>query len=203
MLSKGHDFPGVTLVGILQADQGLAFPDPRAAERTFQLLTQVAGRAGRGDRPGRVLVQAYSVGHPAIDYAARHDYTGFAAVELEQRQELGNPPYGHLVLLRVLGLDPAVVQSEARALAETVAALAAEIRSKHSSSDPALVAVLGPAPSPIGRINRHTRWQILIRARQRPPLRWLLSRIRSHLGGHGSGRRRVMVLADVDPQSFL
>ncbi|MCH9681381.1 MAG: primosomal protein N', partial [Deltaproteobacteria bacterium] len=107
MLSKGHDFPGVTLVGVLQGDHGLGMPDLRAGERTFQLLTQVAGRAGRGEKSGRVLVQAWQVEHPAITFAGRHDYLGFADQELARREALGNPPSGYLALVRIHGHDAA------------------------------------------------------------------------------------------------
>lgn len=99
MLAKGHDFRSVTLVGILLAESGLRVPDFRASERTFQLLTQVAGRAGRGDKPGRVLVQTYMPDHPAIDTALRHDHMGFLQGELQSRQHTGYPPYSHLALI--------------------------------------------------------------------------------------------------------
>ena len=203
MLAKGHDFPGVTLVGILQGDHGLGLPDLRAAERTFQLLTQVAGRAGRGDRPGRVLIQAFAVSHPAIAAAARHDYEGFAAWELERRRELQNPPFGHLALVRVQGGDAEAVERRAEDLAARVRAHLAEIAAKHPEGDEAPIAALGPVPSPIERINRRTRWQLLLRARARPPLRWLLRQLRPHLGPAGSGPRQTLALIDVDPQTLL
>src|SRR5207248_4395511 len=93
MIAKGLDFPQVTLVGVVNADTALHLPDFRAAERTFQLVAQVAGRTGRGDRPGRVLVQTYCPDHPAIVCAARHDYLGFVAAELPERQQRGVPPF--------------------------------------------------------------------------------------------------------------
>ncbi|MCA9637557.1 MAG: primosomal protein N', partial [Myxococcales bacterium] len=151
MLSKGHDFPGVTLVGILQADHGLGLPDLRAAERTFQLLTQVAGRAGRGDRPGRVLIQAYAINHQAIVSAAEHDYAGFAAWELARRRDLGNPPYGFLALLRISGLDADAVVKRAEALAEAIGERIAAVAAQHDELIPPIRA-LGPIPSPIERI---------------------------------------------------
>ncbi|MBK6918115.1 MAG: primosomal protein N' [Deltaproteobacteria bacterium] len=197
MLSKGHDFPGVTLVGILQGDHGLALPDVRAAERTFQLLTQVAGRAGRGDRPGRVIIQAWAVDHPAIACAQRHDVDGFAALELEQRRRLDNPPHGHLALVRVSGLGAAAVQARARALGQ----LASERIARLPSPD--LVRLLGPVPSPIERIDRRTRWQLLLRARERSPLRWVLQALRPRLGAEGSGATQTHAFVDVDPYSML
>jgi primosomal protein N' (replication factor Y) len=205
MLSKGHDFPGVTLVGILQGDHGLALPDPRAAERTFQLLTQVAGRAGRGDRPGRVIVQAWAIEHPAIVHAAEHDFSGFAEEELEARRSLHNPPFGHLALVRVHGLDAAAVRARAEALGQRLrAAATAALRGEgEDERGRAPVDVLGPVASPIERINRRTRWQILLRAARRPPLRWVLGRLRPLLGAEGHGARKTLALADVDPQSLL
>jgi primosomal protein N' (replication factor Y) (superfamily II helicase) len=205
MLSKGHDFPGVTLVGILQGDHGLALPDPRAAERAFALLTQVAGRAGRGDRPGRVLVQAYAIEHPAITFAARHDYVGFAAQELESRRMLGNPPFGHLALVRAHGLDEARVSARTLRLAARLRTLVEMVIAKHESSRaPAgRIDVLGPVPSPVQKINGRTRWQILLRVEHRGPLRWLLSALRPALGQEGTGPAATTALVDVDPQSFL
>jgi primosomal protein N' (replication factor Y) (superfamily II helicase) len=200
MLSKGHDFPGVTLVGILQADHGLALPDPRAAERTFQLLTQVAGRAGRGDRPGRVLVQAYAVGHPAIVHAARHDYDGFAAQELERRATLGNPPAGHLVLVRIQGLSSSAVEARAREVGRLLVGAAGAMARQDAA---ARVDVLGPVASPIAKINRRFRMQLLLRAPERGALRRLLRHIRSHLGPRGSGTTATSALVDVDPQTLL
>jgi primosomal protein N' (replication factor Y) len=208
MLSKGHDFPGVTLVGILQGDHGLGRPDPRSAERTFQLLTQVAGRAGRGDHAGRVIIQAWATEHPALTYAAGHDYEGFAEVELVGRRELGNPPFGHLALLRVTGPDPDAVRARIEALsnlgrravrhvAEHADALAG------ASAEAVRVDVLGPVPSPIERINRRTRWQLLLRAPDRRALRWVLAQLRGSLGADGSGARETRAVVDVDPQTLL
>lgn len=208
MLSKGHDFPGVTLVGILQADHGLGMPDLRAAERTFQLLTQVSGRAGRGDRAGRVLVQAWAISHPAIAFAAEHDFAGFAAWELAQRQQLGNPPFGFLALLRISGPDETAVRRRAEALGAFVRAGVEGAASKQRAltgglDERAPLSLLGPVPSPIERVNRKIRWQLLIRATSRPPLRWLLKQLRPQLGIDGSGDFKTLAVLDVDPQTLL
>jgi primosomal protein N' (replication factor Y) len=202
MLSKGHDFPGVTLVGILHGDHGLGLPDIRAAERTFQLLSQVAGRAGRGDRPGRVLIQAYGVNHPALAFAAQHDYAGFAAWELEKRKEHSYPPYGHLALVRIVGPDAVAVERRAGELATFVRAGIEEVMRKQEGAE-AQLRMLGPAPSMIEKVNRRVRWQLLLHAASRPPLRWLLRQLRPRLGEAGSGEFRTMALVDVDPQTLL
>jgi len=202
MLSKGHDFPGVTLVGILQADHGLGMPDLRAAERTFQLLTQVSGRAGRGDRAGRVLMQAYAVNHPAIVCASQHDFTGFAAWELEKRRELGNPPFGFLALVRISGTDAVAVRRRADAVAAVVRA-GVEAAARHQSGEGGRsLSLLGPVPSPIERVNRKIRWQLLIRSTVRPALRWLLKQVRGQLGLDGSGDFKTHAVVDVDPQTL-
>ncbi|TPV94148.1 MAG: primosomal protein N' [Myxococcales bacterium FL481] len=190
MLAKGHDFPGVTLVGIVAADQGLSMPDPRAAERSFQLLTQVAGRAGRGERAGRVILQTWAPSHPAVARAAEHDFEGFAELELADRRDLGNPPFGHLALVRFVGADELAVERVATACARR---LRAHLR------DTTEVRLLGPVAAPIARINRRTRWQLLLRAKQRAPLHGLLRWLRrQRVEAHG-----VRVGIDVDPQSLL
>lgn len=192
MLAKGHDFPGVTLVGIVSADQGLSMPDPRASERCFQLLTQVAGRAGRGERAGRVVLQTWAATHPAITCAARHDFESFAAQELAARRELGNPPYGHLALVRFVGADPLAVE---RVASECARALRSRLRSGVGSG----IGLLGPVPSPIERINRRTRWQLLLRAPARGPLHALLRWFRAQRPDSGG----VRVGIDIDPQTLL
>ncbi|HVY40110.1 MAG TPA: primosomal protein N', partial [Polyangia bacterium] len=140
MVTKGHDFPGVTLVGVLQPDQGTNLPDFRAAERTFQLLEQVAGRAGRGDRPGRVIIQSYKPEHPAIAAAARHDYEGFVREELASRRETDYPPYSRIVVLRIDAQDEAAARAAAGAAAEAA-----------RQASGGAVRVAGPAEAPLAR----------------------------------------------------
>jgi primosomal protein N' (replication factor Y) len=188
MVTKGHDFPHVTLVGVLSADQGLHFPDFRGAERTFQLLTQVAGRAGRGERPGRVLVQTFSPDHPAILAACAHDYRAFAELELAARRELSYPPFAHIAALHVDGEDPAAVSASAASLGREL-------------SEPARragVSVLGPAEAPLSRLKGRSRWMLLLKARQRPALRAVLEQVR-HSGPEGA----IRVSIDVDPVQML
>ncbi|MGA8891586.1 MAG: primosomal protein N', partial [Anaeromyxobacteraceae bacterium] len=188
MVTKGHDFPGVTLVGVVLADTALALPDFRAAERTFQLLTQVAGRAGRGDDPGQVLVQTFHPHSPAVAFAVGHDYAGFAEVELDRRRTLGYPPFGRMLAVRVEGSE-----TGARRTAEALG----------EAARPALaagVSMLGPAPAAIERIRGKWRWHLLFRASDGAALR----RLHRALGptarkppGGGSVR------FDVDPHAML
>jgi primosomal protein N' (replication factor Y) len=151
MLTKGLDIARVTLVGVVSADGLLNLADYTAAERTFQTLTQVAGRAGRGDDPGRVIIQTYSPQHPVIQAVKRHDYESFARTELEQRAALNYPPYGHLILLRLSGLEEADVENAAVAIAD---------RLEKAGSG---YEILGPAPAGIMRVARRYRWQILLK----------------------------------------
>ena len=152
MVAKGHDFPGVRLVGVVLADLGLHLPDFRAAERTFQLLTQVAGRAGRGGAPGRVLVQTFSPQHYAVSPVRSHDYEAFYAAELGHRAALGYPPFGHLVHALVSGPDEAGARDAAESLARAARAAAAEG-----------VEILGPAPAPLARLRDRFRFQLLVK----------------------------------------
>ncbi|MEH2166572.1 MAG: primosomal protein N' [Nostoc sp.] len=150
MLTKGLDLPQVTLVGVVAADGLLNLSDYRASERAFQTLTQVAGRAGRGEDPGRVIVQTYTTEHQVIAAVRSHDYQSFSQAELEQRQALNYPPYGRLILLRLSSLDPIQVQNTAQIIAT---ALSTEEEFE----------ILGPAPASILRVANRYRWQILIK----------------------------------------
>jgi len=156
MIAKGLDLPLVTLVGVISADTALNLPDYRAAERTFQLLTQVAGRAGRSQRGGRVIVQTYNPDNYAVQAASRHDYAGFYEWELDHRLRLGYPPFSRLVALRFSDADPRRCQAEAYRLGRW---LAAEIRRLDLPAD-----LIGPAPCFFSRVQGRYRWQILIRA---------------------------------------
>lgn len=149
MLTKGLDLPQVTLVGVVAADGLLNLSDYRASERAFQTLTQVAGRAGRGDEPGRAIVQTYTPEHPVIEAVKTYDFQSFTDAELEQRQALNYPPYGRLILLRLSSLDAIQVQNTAQIIA---AALTTE------EFD-----ILGPAPASVLRVANRYRWQILIK----------------------------------------
>ncbi len=178
MVAKGHHFPGVRLVGVIAADQTLHFPDFRASERTFQLLTQVAGRAGRGDASGRVLIQTFSPDHYAIGPVRTHDYETFYRAELAHRAALSYPPYGRIVHVMVSGPDEAETESRAAqlvALARDAAGRDAPVAPGRTAGlaagpspagDPggdATVEVLGPAPAPIARLRDRFRFQLLVK----------------------------------------
>ena len=188
MVTKGHDFPGVTLVGVVLADTALALPDFRAAERTFQLLTQVAGRAGRGDDAGQVIVQTFHPHSPAVAFAVGHDYAGFAEVELDRRRALGYPPFGRMMAVRVEGSE-----TGARRTAEALGEAARPALS-------AAVTMLGPAPAAIERIRGKHRWHLLFRAGNPAALR----RVHRALGPAAlRPPGGASVRFDVDPHAML
>jgi primosomal protein N' (replication factor Y) len=188
MVTKGHDFPGVTLVGVILADTALALPDFRAGERTFQLLTQVAGRAGRGADAGRVVVQTFNPAARAVSRAALHDYAAFAAEELEDRRRRGWPPFGRLLAVRVEGSE-----SSAPRAAEALA----------RAARPALrgeISLLGPAPAAIERLRGRTRWHLVFRAPEPAAL------FRVHAALAPVARRPpggAQVRFDMDPYSMM
>lgn len=152
MLTKGLDVAQVTLVGAIAADSLLNFSDYRSAERAFQTLTQVAGRAGRGDEAGKVIIQTYSPSHPVIEAVKNHDYQAFVDQELPQRQILNYPPYGHLILIRLSGLESEQVENTAVAIAEKCQLTLGE-----------QVEILGPAPASVMRVAKRFRWHILLK----------------------------------------
>jgi primosomal protein N' (replication factor Y) len=192
MITKGHDIPGVTLVGVVLADLSLNFPDFRSSERTFQLLAQVAGRAGRGQRPGTVLVQTMQPKHFSLECAVHHDYQRFAELELAARRELGYPPFARLVLIRCEGESATATEEVAHAIAEEVRGNA---KARH-------VGVLGPAPAPLERLRRRFRWQILLRAQSAAQLRTVAAEARDAVRARAR-KAAVRVLVDVDPYTML
>ncbi len=190
MVAKGHDFPRVTLVGVLAAEHGLAFPDFRASERTFQLLTQIAGRAGRAERPGRVIVQTRMPDHYAIAKAVHHDVEGFLDLETELRAARGFPPTTHLALFRVSGRDLDETEATARRL---VAHLREHLVGTASVTD--------AQPAPIERVKDRFRFQVLLRARERRDLRRVLDQTREHWSARLPSHLQIAL--DVDPLAFL
>ena len=192
MVAKGHDFPGVTLVCVVLADTSLSLPDFRAAERTFQLLTQVSGRAGRGKDAGRVLVQSY---HPEAEPVRRvldHDFDAFSAQELEWRRQLAYPPFSRMASVRIESADAALAEKTAKALASAAA--------RRMPPSKAGVRLLGPAPAAIARIQGKSRFQLLLKA----PTHGLLTGPLSALEDAArEAPRSVRVVVDVDPGAML
>ena len=185
MLAKGHDLPSVTLVGVILADRGLQLPDPRGSERAFQLLTQVAGRAGRAGKPGRVLFQCFDTQHPVIQAACQHDGDGFLRWEQSRRQAMGLPPFRRAALIRCSHRDR---KSAAR-----------EVRRLSRISSPGCQ-ILGPAPSVMERHRDQWRFQFLITAERAQDLQFHLARLEDQKRPKNSGFR---VVVDVDPSELM
>jgi len=185
MIAKGHDIHGITLVGVVGADFALGLPDFRAAERVFQLLTQVSGRAGRGDLPGKVLIQTYHTDHYAIQFATKHDYPGFVAKELQYRRWMHYPPYA--VLANV------IVQSEKL---EEATGWATTLGKWFERTKLEKVRVLGPASAPIVRLKRIYRYHFVLKAEQRAVLGATLRRMLAFADEREIPRRAVVI--DVD-----
>jgi primosomal protein N' (replication factor Y) len=191
MLAKGHDFPNVTLVGVISVDLGLGLPDFRSAERTFQLLTQVAGRAGRGDRPGRVLIQTYHPEHYALRHARLQDYEGFYAEETRYRERMGYPPY--FVVASIL-----IHHKDLGHAAET----ASIIRGCMDEANTAKTCrILGPASASLGRLKGEHRLQIIIKSPNRKALREMLDIALSNAESAGADLRAAHV--EIDPVNLL
>jgi len=189
MVAKGFDFPGVTLVGVVSADTSLNLPDFRAAERTFQLLTQVSGRAGRGEKEGEVIVQTYRPDDYSVQAAARHDYEGFYGQEIEHRRELRYPPFSRLV--NIIASEETEEKAERRA-GEVAAALRAE------EIGQGCAAILGPAPAPLAKLRGRHRWHVIVKG---PPdhVQEVVRRALLSLRDREAGTLTV----DVDPVSLM
>jgi primosomal protein N' (replication factor Y) (superfamily II helicase) len=189
MIAKGHDIPTVTLVGVVLADIGLSIPDFRAAERTFQLLTQVAGRAGRGDTPGRVVIQTLNPDHYAIRFAAEQDYEGFYQKEIEFRKWLRYPPFAAFANVVVR----AEKQEEALRMSTQLGYLL--------NPQPEGVRVMGPAEAPVLRVKSEFRYQILLKAARRSLLREILNKLRAF--AEREKWKATALVIDVDPISLM
>jgi len=191
MIAKGLDFPNVTLVGVINADTALHLPDFRASERTFHLVTQVAGRTGRGEKGGRVLVQTFSPDHSAIRAAVRHDYAAFAAEELPLRQMLGYPPYATMVRLVIRGASEKVTNGFAEEIAERLESALVADETAHR--------ILGPAPAPFARLRGKYRFQIQAQSPDGAALRDAVRRVTTGL----EPPEGVQWIVDVDPLEML
>jgi primosomal protein N' (replication factor Y) len=189
MIAKGLHFPNVTLVGIIYADLSLHMPDFRAGERTFQLITQVAGRAGRGDVEGEVWVQAFTPFHPAIQFARKHDFAGFYEQEIEFRAQLKYPPYGRIALLTLQSRNEDKVKFSAEHVKK-------ELEKRTAEMDDLILA--GPSPAPLARAEEKYRYQIMLRTRQMPRL----SRLLATLGVETALPDDVSLTVDIDPATM-
>ncbi|GMA77401.1 hypothetical protein GCM10025880_38180 [Methylorubrum aminovorans] len=187
LVAKGHNFPHLTLVGVLDADIGLTSGDPRAAERTFQLLQQVTGRAGRGERPGRALVQTYQPEHPVIAALLSGDADRFYEEEIWAREAAGLPPFGRLAALIVSGEEREKAEAHGQALARV-------------ADPPAGVSVLGPAEAPLALVRGRWRFRLLVKTERGIDVQ---SYLRDWLARGPKPRGNLKVAIDVDPQSFL
>jgi primosomal protein N' (replication factor Y) len=189
MIAKGHDIPNVTLVGVVNGDIGLGMPDFRAAERTFQLLTQVAGRAGRGEIPGHVIVQTVNPEHYAVRFASVHDYGLFYEKELQFRRAMRYPPFSALANVLVRSEK----QEEALRMSGELAGLL--------TPPPENIRILGPAEAPVPKLKSEFRYQLLIKAVNRNKLNEILQQLRQHALARKWGPTALVI--DVDPLSLL
>ncbi|SMB93384.1 replication restart DNA helicase PriA [Desulfonispora thiosulfatigenes DSM 11270] len=191
MIAKGLDFPNVTLVGVIAADTSLNLPDFRAGEKTFQLITQVAGRTGRGDKIGKVIVQTYNPEHYAIIHAKNHDYKSFYEKEIEQRQIIGYPPFNSLVRIIINGHEEDIVMN----LAEKIG-----LDLKNISKDK--IEIFGPAPAPLAKIQNRFRWQIILKANSLDFLRKVAwHEYKKYVNLKEYNQLRIII--DIEPQSIL
>jgi primosomal protein N' (replication factor Y) len=195
MIAKGLDYPNVTLVGVINADVAMNLPDFRASERTFQLLTQVAGRAGRGPGGGLVLVQTSLPGHYAIAASTRHDYEGFAARELDERRAPEYPPHCHLANVVLSGTEESAVRMGAEAVAGWVGRLL-------DPQDPGAVRLTGPAPCPVEKVRGRWRWHFLLRSPGSRPLGAVCRTLQQDYDLH-AGRADLRLVIDRDPVTLL
>lgn len=194
MIAKGHDYPNITLVGVVSADASLSMPDFRAPERLFQLLTQVAGRAGRGDRPGQVLMQTYRPEHDSMAFACGHDFSGFFQHEMARRQPVLYPPFSRLARLVVESPEAEQAEATSQRIGETLQ------RQIPPRSD---VTILGPAEAPLARLNDRYRWHLLVKSASSKALHQCLTAGLAEARRHKSFPRLTRVSVDIDPVSFL
>ncbi len=191
MVAKGHDFPAVTLVGVVDADVGLNLPDFRAAEKTFQLVTQAAGRAGRGELGGEVIIQTMNPHHYSVRHSMTHDYEGFYNEEITYRTQLGYPPVGRIIKIEIKSAQESLAGEAART-AQT------RIRGLMRGKDTVL---LGPAPAPVSRVRGQYRFHLLLLSQQRDQIRSLAIEGRNAV--EEKYGRKCKVIVDVDPMNLM
>lgn len=191
IIAKGHDFPNIALVGVVNADSSFHLPDFRASEKSFQLFTQMAGRAGRGSKPGRVLLQTYNPRHPSIEHSTRHDYRGFSEEEMQVRLAFKYPPFSRMTRILISAPDPDLAEQTAERLTKTLARI----------TDPKVLEVVGPAPAVLAKVQNRYRWNIILKCAKAGPLhkavQTLLDLSQEWID------RRVMLQVDVDPVSLM
>jgi len=192
MITKGHDFPHINLIGVISADMSLNLPDFRAAERTFQLLTQVSGRSGRGNVPGKVIIQTLNPEHYTVMKASRHDYLSFYEEEINLRKTLSYPPFSRMITLHLSATDQTRAQTDTEVLKKDLTAIRNRERSYQR------IEVIGPTRSPIEKIRGRYRWQIILKGKEIAPLHGLAREI-LNLGKAGA----LTIAADVDPFNFM
>jgi len=185
MIAKGLDFPKVTLVGVISADTALNLPDFRSGERTFNLLTQVAGRAGRGDLGGRVIIQSYTPAHYAIQAAKNHDYHSFYSKEISYREDLGLPPFRHMACLTFRGRKDEKVFKFSESCKD---------RFKKKDKDKK-IEILGPAPAPVSKMRGMYRWNLFLKAEKTEDIAFLLREVL----GNRRKEKGILVAVDIDP----
>ena len=197
MVTKGHHFPGVSLVGVLYAEEGLNFPDFRSAERTFQALTQVAGRAGRGENPGDVIIQTYMPDHYAFQFLREHDYDGFMSEELKVRRQLRYPPFTRIILASASAANPNALHMVMMEWTEKIRVLLAGKISERR------VDILGPTPPLIARVKNRHREQLLIKGTLTQSEKDAVLALFRDVTAARRGVRSVDLRWDVDPESFF
>lgn len=197
MITKGYDFPNVTLVGVIAADLSLGFPDFRAGERTFQVLSQVSGRSGRGDQKGKVIIQTFNPDHYAISTATAHDYQSFFREERQLREQLGYPPFSHLACLTLKGNSKKETEEAAQQLNQAIRGTLAKWPRRGKE-----IHVLGPAEAPISRLKGKYRWQILVKSKNVSLMRHLLTRA-EQLKGKIFQSSGVSLILDMDPYHMI
>jgi primosomal protein N' (replication factor Y) len=188
MIAKGHDFARVSLVGVVLADTALAMPDFRASERTFQLLTQVAGRAGRREAPGQVIIQTFNPNHPAITFAKNHDVNGFMTCEGEIRKQAKQPPFIRSVLLRIESNDQKKASHNSTLIYDEIKSAIERLNVSTECH------ILGPSPAPIEKLREQYRWQIYLRTSTAKIRSDILSLINAS---------KIKLIIDIDPQSMM
>ncbi|MFW5995787.1 MAG: primosomal protein N' [Halanaerobiaceae bacterium] len=190
MIAKGHDYPGISVVGVISADTIINLPEFRAAERTFQLLTQVAGRTGRGEKSGRVLVQTYTPDHYSIQAARDHNYGEFYNCEIKLRRQLNYPPFTRMINIIIRGEKENKVEKKARQLGKFIK------KYSHLACE-----VCGPSPAPLSRIKGRFRWQIILKFRQSSSCNQMLEKINSQFISKNRGQIDIKI--DVNPVQML